>query len=167
VSGSSFQQRKPFRVCFVGSNPAEASGGWGRGSEARSWKRLSRWIAAAGLSLEECSFANAAPAATKRNSTPLKRDRDVRALERLRHSVALVVGLGNLAQDALLEARVDFSPMPHPSGKNRQLNHAWYEDECVMRLATAVASARIKWEGNYPTAKRSPDGARQKGWELK
>lgn len=118
------------RVIFVGMNP-----GWLIANDKGSIGRLNKWASVIGV--EHYSFLNvfAYPGAFRKDqvdegwllATIGKCDPD-----------ALVVALGKVAHDVLSRIRVSHLTVPHPSGRNRQLNDKEFEKNMLEQLREIV-----------------------------
>lgn len=89
---------------------------------AACFNRLLNWIDLLGFKEEECAFIN--------SNTEL-------SIQMISEWDGSVLALGKKAQDRLNKAKIRHIALPHPSGRNRQLNNRWW-------LLTQLVNARDK-----------------------
>ena len=114
------------RVLFVGMNPARVGP-----RDSQALKRLASW--ATRLGIQTFSFVNA-------YHGPLRRVEDLPFLRGACEGHDKVIALGAVAASSLSKIGINHFRMPHPSGRNRQLNDPElvekYLRECEEYLAS-------------------------------
>lgn len=130
-------------ILFVGSNPSNSSTcDVAFHGSTRSSKRLTSWIQAIPGGK---FYINVLDKKTNKNR-PLKKSEISLNLEDLRQKVRAIrphkiVGLGKTAQIALKAIGVEFFCMPHPSGRNRQLNDPKFIEQKIKELVEYVSTS--------------------------
>lgn len=116
-------------ILFLGSNPSKSSSStlpfWG---DSKSRRILDLWLSE--ITLDSCDsiiFANVTDRPTE-NNRALKMSEIRYSLLELQLKIleagpTKIVSLGKAASTALTLLRVEHFAMPHPSGRNRQLNN--------------------------------------------
>jgi len=137
------------KILFVGSNPSAASANTNPfDPSTKSYRIVAGWISEA-LSVELTSirfeFANVANFKTQDNK-PLKVSEIRENLPYLQVTIGAfapdkIVALGKTAAKALTLLQVPFLEMPHPSGRNRQLNDPEYVVQKLKELKEFILSS--------------------------
>ena len=125
------------KILFIGSNPSSAAKPQNPFcASTKSGRLLNNWLLSSGqypLSTNSVAYANIVDYSTEDNR-PLSIGEIKSSLNLLQTKIYTVkpdkiVTLGKSAEKALTLLRLDFYPMPHPSGLNRQLNDSEYVEE--------------------------------------
>lgn len=115
------------RVLVVGSNPSVQSEStiafW---QDTKSSKTLYMWLNLTDVEFELLTMVNVSDDTTP-NNRPLKVAEIKAGLPKLQQTYEVgaftkVIALGNTAADAMKRLGIECYKMPHPSGRNRQLN---------------------------------------------
>lgn len=128
-------------ILFVGSNPSTSSTEDAAfHSSTMSSKRLMTWLNNIdGIFI----YINVLNSPTE-NNRPLKKSEITLNIDRLRNDILAikpnkVVALGKTAGVALDMLKIEHYKMPHPSGRNRELNNEEYVKEKVKGLESYVS----------------------------
>jgi uracil-DNA glycosylase len=132
-------------ILFLGSNPSKSSIStlpfW---EDSRSRKILDSWLNKIQLD-QSCSirFMNVSDSPTE-NNRPLKMKEIRLESNRLNNLIKeikpiKIVALGKTAEIALTMLQLPHLTMPHPSGKNFQLNDKKFVEEKIKRLGEYLA----------------------------
>lgn len=139
------------KVVLLGSNPSNASPHNDPFTHCKSRIMLEQWLPALGLTVDDVEFMNVSDEKTP-NNRPLSRREILNSVPSLTKKTAgkVVITLGKTALDAMIDVVDDYRgttdkdddtptiiSMPHPSGRNRQLNDkewvakqlAWAKDK--------------------------------------
>lgn len=140
------------KILLLGQNPShdKQSGAF---FDTRSWNTLSGWLSLAGVGLENVDTDNVFYNVGKVAILPSKERR--RELMDLLSNYGAVVAVGSTAARALTVAAreatdqaglLKFFSIPHPSGRNRNLNDPKNVDAAVevLRQASVLTSTRTK-----------------------
>ena len=129
-------------VCFVGSNPSRKNhDSLVPFQGTRSLHILFGWIKL--MELDRYKLFNVTPKVIEYNKIRVS-DYDLDTLDKEVKNEKLVVALGFVASKALTKLGVRHFRLPHPSGRNRQLNNPVFVKSQVLACKSYIVANREK-----------------------